>query len=96
MRRRRATGRPRIETARLDVREVLGPCWHRTIPDTGLLLPWPERPLRAFAFERDESRERDVQVRVLFCGACHSDILEQGEVRIRCVIDTSARERPCR
>jgi Alcohol dehydrogenase GroES-like domain len=31
-------------------------------------------PLRAFTFERDEPRERDVQIRVPFCGVCHSDI----------------------
>ena len=34
----------------------------------------PKSPLRAFAFERDEPRERDVQIQVLFCGVCHSDI----------------------
>ena len=34
----------------------------------------PQSPLRAFAFERDEPRERDVQIQVLFCGVCHSDI----------------------
>ena len=31
-------------------------------------------PLRPFAFEREEPRERDVQIEVLFCGVCHSDI----------------------
>jgi uncharacterized zinc-type alcohol dehydrogenase-like protein len=31
-------------------------------------------PLRAFAFERAEPREHDVQIQVLFCGVCHSDI----------------------
>jgi uncharacterized zinc-type alcohol dehydrogenase-like protein len=31
-------------------------------------------PLRPFAFEREEPRERDVQIQVLFCGVCHSDI----------------------
>jgi uncharacterized zinc-type alcohol dehydrogenase-like protein len=33
-----------------------------------------QSPLRAFAFERDEPGERDVQIQVLFCGVCHSDI----------------------
>lgn len=30
--------------------------------------------LHPFAFELQEPRERDVQVQVLFCGVCHSDI----------------------
>ena len=34
----------------------------------------PQSPLRAVAFEREEPRERDVQIQVLFCGVCHSDI----------------------
>jgi len=34
----------------------------------------PHSPLRAFAFAREEPRERDVQIQVLFCGVCHSDI----------------------
>jgi len=33
-----------------------------------------QSPLRPFAFEREEPRERDVQIQVLFCGVCHSDI----------------------
>ena len=33
-----------------------------------------QSPLRAFAFEREGPRERDVQIQVLFCGVCHLDI----------------------
>ncbi len=33
-----------------------------------------QSPLRAFAFEREGPSERDVQIQVLFCGVCHSDI----------------------
>lgn len=31
-------------------------------------------PLHPFNFEREEPGDRDVQVQVLFCGVCHSDI----------------------
>lgn len=34
----------------------------------------PQSALHAFAFEREEQRERDVQIQVLFCGVCHSNI----------------------
>ncbi len=44
------------------------------IPARGYAAHDAQSPLRAFAFERDEPHERDVQIQVLFCGVCHSDI----------------------
>ncbi|MEA2733707.1 MAG: alcohol dehydrogenase [Humisphaera sp.] len=34
----------------------------------------PKTPLRPFNFERKDPGPRDVQVEILFCGVCHSDI----------------------
>lgn len=34
----------------------------------------PQSPLRPFAFDSEEPRGRGVQIQVLFCGVCHSDI----------------------
>ena len=31
-------------------------------------------PLSPFSFERREPRETDVQIDILFCGVCHSDL----------------------
>ena len=31
-------------------------------------------PLAPFAFERRAPREHDVDIEVLFCGICHSDV----------------------
>ena len=34
----------------------------------------PKTPLQPFSFERRELRTDDVQIKILFCGVCHSDI----------------------
>lgn len=31
-------------------------------------------PLSSFAFEREEPSDRDVQIEILYCGVCHSDL----------------------
>lgn len=44
------------------------------IPARGYAADDAHSPLRPFAFEREEPRERAVQIEVLFFGVCHSDI----------------------
>ena len=34
----------------------------------------PKEPLRAMAIQRREPRAQDVQIEILHCGICHSDI----------------------
>ena len=34
----------------------------------------PSAPLAPFSFERREPREKDVEIDILFCGVCHSDL----------------------
>lgn len=40
---------------------------------------------RAFAFERQAPRGRAVQIQVLFCGVCHSDIQYRRSGAPRCI-----------
>ena len=44
------------------------------IKSTGYAAKDASSPLEPMAFERDEMGERDVDIEVLFCGVCHSDI----------------------
>ncbi len=34
----------------------------------------PQSPLVPFSFERRELRPQDIQIKILFCGVCHSDV----------------------
>lgn len=33
-----------------------------------------DKPLEAYEFDRREPTENDVELKVLFCGVCHSDV----------------------
>jgi uncharacterized zinc-type alcohol dehydrogenase-like protein len=33
-----------------------------------------DQPLKRFSFERRDPTPRDVQIEILFCGICHSDL----------------------
>jgi uncharacterized zinc-type alcohol dehydrogenase-like protein len=49
-------------------------------------------PLKPFSFDRREPTPTDVQIEILFCGVCHSDLHiarnEWGSPRIRACPDT--------
>jgi len=40
----------------------------------GYAVASPEAPLAPFSFERREPNSKDVQVEILYCGVCHSDL----------------------
>lgn len=43
-------------------------------PVQGYAAHAPDQPLAPFAFERHDLRPDDVEIDILFCGVCHSDI----------------------
>ena len=49
----------------------------------------PDKPLEYYEFDRREPNETDVEIEVLFCGICHSDLHEAhgdwGEIEYPCV-----------
>ena len=45
-----------------------------TIPARGYAAFDPTSPLRPFEFDRRAPGPRDVQIDILFCGVCHSDL----------------------
>lgn len=49
----------------------------------------PDKPLEPYEFDRREPTETDVEIKVLFCGVCHSDIHtargDWGEVEYPCI-----------
>jgi uncharacterized zinc-type alcohol dehydrogenase-like protein len=44
------------------------------IPAKGYAAPEAKIPLEPFKFERREVGPHDVQIEILYCGVCHSDI----------------------
>lgn len=44
------------------------------IPARGYAAPDAKSPLAPFSFERREPGPHDVQIEILFCGICHSDL----------------------
>jgi uncharacterized zinc-type alcohol dehydrogenase-like protein len=44
------------------------------IPAKGFAAQSPTTPLAPYAFERRDLRPADVQIEILFCGVCHSDL----------------------
>ena len=44
------------------------------LPTIGYAAQAPETPLKPFAFQRRELTASDVQIEILFCGVCHSDL----------------------
>src|SRR5512135_1533370 len=46
----------------------------RTIPTKGFATHSATSPLGPFSFDRREPLSHDVQIEILFCGVCHSDL----------------------
>src|SRR6516162_1787622 len=46
----------------------------KTIPTKGFATHSPTCPLGPFWFARREPGPKDVQIQILFCGVCHSDL----------------------
>src|SRR5438132_11780608 len=44
------------------------------LPTKGYAAQAPQEPLKPFSFERREPNTTDVQIDILFCGVCHSDL----------------------
>ena len=44
------------------------------LPTKAFAAPSPTSPLEPFSFERRDPTPRDVQIEILFCGVCHSDL----------------------
>lgn len=44
------------------------------LPTEGYAAQAPETPLKPFSFQRREPTATDVQIEILFCGVCHSDL----------------------
>ncbi len=44
------------------------------LPSKGYAAHGAEGPLKPFSFERREPKATDVQIEILFCGVCHSDL----------------------
>jgi alcohol dehydrogenase (NADP+) len=44
------------------------------LPTKGYATSGAQEPLRPFSFERREPKATDVQLEILFCGVCHSDL----------------------
>lgn len=43
-------------------------------PTKGYAAPSATSPLAPFSFDRRDPGPRDVQIDILFCGVCHSDL----------------------
>ena len=44
------------------------------VPTKGYAAHAADEPLKPFSFERRDPQPRDVQLQILFCGVCHSDL----------------------
>jgi uncharacterized zinc-type alcohol dehydrogenase-like protein len=41
---------------------------------TGYAAPSPKEPLAPFQFERRDPGPDDIEIKILYCGVCHSDL----------------------
>jgi alcohol dehydrogenase (NADP+) len=44
------------------------------VPTKGYAAHSAHEPLKPFSFDRRDPQPRDVQIEILFCGVCHSDL----------------------
>jgi alcohol dehydrogenase (NADP+) len=44
------------------------------VPTKGYAARAAHEPLKSFSFDRRDPMPRDVQIKILFCGVCHSDL----------------------
>jgi alcohol dehydrogenase (NADP+) len=44
------------------------------VPTKGYAAHGAHEPLKPFSFDRRDPQPRDVQIEILFCGVCHSDL----------------------
>ena len=44
------------------------------VPTKGYAAQGAHEPLKPFSFDRRDPQPRDVQIEILFCGVCHSDL----------------------
>ena len=60
--------------AQTTVEPVISPSTSKTIPTKGFANHSATAPLGPFSFKRREPGPHDVQIEILFCGVCHSDL----------------------